>query len=356
MFLLLKDSEAAAKTATSSTRASIARSRPARLGTSAAYVVPFRRVIPAKTSAASAICGTHVGLTNADTSMVLCPASLSRLTNAILSAVEIEAASFCSPSRGPTSTRLTLATISIQIDEARARLNEFACAAMNCANGAVTRCADRKFHLHRFEHDERVTALHPVARPHLHGHDGGRHGRGQRSVMMRCAARCARALGQNLVYRTIAKHPRGRSRDHGVDTLDALAAHRQILTGRRAAHDLDGGIVAHRPHRTIVDHGSCRCSGAPVFKGAGALFANAATAPTTSSASGASSRSFMFSSTKPVCTSPAANTRWSSSLTRNGRFVRTPRTANDRSAALARFRAASRDSPLATSFASSGSY
>ena len=33
------------------------------------YLVPARRVMPANTSAASAICGTHFGLTNAETSI-----------------------------------------------------------------------------------------------------------------------------------------------------------------------------------------------------------------------------------------------------------------------------------------------
>src|ERR1700676_4984933 len=66
--------------------------------------MPGLRVIPAKTSAASAICGTHFALTNADTSMTGRSAALRRSTNEILSAVEIEACSFCRPSRGPTST------------------------------------------------------------------------------------------------------------------------------------------------------------------------------------------------------------------------------------------------------------
>ena len=65
--------------------------------------VPGRREIPRKTSAASAICGTHFGLTNADTSIAGRPAVVKRSTNAILSVVATFAASFCSPSRGPTS-------------------------------------------------------------------------------------------------------------------------------------------------------------------------------------------------------------------------------------------------------------
>src|SRR4030095_7377739 len=63
-----------------------------------------RRVMPAKTSAASAICGTHLGLTNAETSITEWPASAGLVTHAILWLVGTDAASFCGPSRGPTST------------------------------------------------------------------------------------------------------------------------------------------------------------------------------------------------------------------------------------------------------------
>jgi hypothetical protein len=66
-----------------------------------------RRRIPANTLVASAICGTHFGLTKDETSMTGAPASDSLSMKAILSAVEIDAASFWSPSRGPTSTTET---------------------------------------------------------------------------------------------------------------------------------------------------------------------------------------------------------------------------------------------------------
>jgi hypothetical protein len=64
--------------------------------------------MPAKTSPASAMRGTHFGLTNEATSITGRPAALSMSTNAILSAVVTAAASFWSPSRGPTSTTVTL--------------------------------------------------------------------------------------------------------------------------------------------------------------------------------------------------------------------------------------------------------
>ena len=107
MFLRLKVSDAAAKIPTSPTPAACARSSPVRLGTSAAYRVPGAREMPANTSAASAICGTHFGLTNADTSIAGRRAAVNRSTNSILFAVLIVAGSFWSPSRGPTSTIVT---------------------------------------------------------------------------------------------------------------------------------------------------------------------------------------------------------------------------------------------------------
>src|SRR4029079_7780608 len=107
MLRWLKVSDAAAKIAISLTPAFWARSSPARLGTRAVYRTPSRRSMPANTSAASAICGTHRGLTKAETSIVECPAAASALTNAIFTVVGTCVASFCSPSRGPHSTRRT---------------------------------------------------------------------------------------------------------------------------------------------------------------------------------------------------------------------------------------------------------
>ncbi len=107
MFLRLKVSDAAAKIPTSLTPAACARSSPVRFGTRAEYRVPAAREMPANTSAASAICGTHFGLTNADTSITGRRAAVNRSTNAILSVVLTAADSFCSPSRGPTSTTVT---------------------------------------------------------------------------------------------------------------------------------------------------------------------------------------------------------------------------------------------------------
>ena len=107
MFLRLNVSDAAAKIATSGMPASIARVETARLGTSARYRVPSRRVTARATSTASAICGTHFGLTNAVISTTGRPAAARASMNAILVAVGRIAASFCRPSRGPTSTMVT---------------------------------------------------------------------------------------------------------------------------------------------------------------------------------------------------------------------------------------------------------
>ena len=77
MLRWLKVSEAAAKIATSVTPAAMALVSPARFGTSAVWRTPSRRVMPANTSLASAICGTHFGDTKAETSMTRCPAAVS---------------------------------------------------------------------------------------------------------------------------------------------------------------------------------------------------------------------------------------------------------------------------------------
>jgi hypothetical protein len=94
MFFRLKPSDDAAKIATSVTPAACARSRPARFGTSAVYRVPGRRSMEPNSSPVSAICGTHLGLTNAPTSTTGKPAADNRLMNVTLSGVEILVASF----------------------------------------------------------------------------------------------------------------------------------------------------------------------------------------------------------------------------------------------------------------------
>src|SRR5688572_14936662 len=65
--------------------------------------------MPANTSAASASCDTHFGLTKLVASIVRRPVADSRSISSIFAAVGTIAFSFCSPSRGPTSTMRTLA-------------------------------------------------------------------------------------------------------------------------------------------------------------------------------------------------------------------------------------------------------
>jgi hypothetical protein len=67
------------------------------------YRMESLREMPANTWEASAICGIHLGLTNAETSMTGRPDTDNLSTKPILSAVGIAADSFWSPSRGPTS-------------------------------------------------------------------------------------------------------------------------------------------------------------------------------------------------------------------------------------------------------------
>src|SRR5688572_26491172 len=63
--------------------------------------------MPVKTSAASASCGTHFGLTKLVASMLSRPVAVSRSISSIFAAVGTSVFSFCSPSRGPTSTMRT---------------------------------------------------------------------------------------------------------------------------------------------------------------------------------------------------------------------------------------------------------
>ncbi len=59
--------------------------------------------MPVNSCSASASCGTHFGWTKLVVSMVRSPASASRSTNCALTSTGTIAASFCNPSRGPTS-------------------------------------------------------------------------------------------------------------------------------------------------------------------------------------------------------------------------------------------------------------
>jgi hypothetical protein len=110
-FLRLWVSEAERKTAAATGgwpgpaawRAASSLSRPWPLGTSATQAVPAVRGNPATTSAASASWGIHRGDTKLVASMRDSPASASAWRSARFPSVGTLVASFCRPSRGPTS-------------------------------------------------------------------------------------------------------------------------------------------------------------------------------------------------------------------------------------------------------------
>src|SRR5436190_9552756 len=135
--------------------------------------MPRARMMPPHTSAASAICGTHFGLTNAVTSITGRCAALSRLMNSILSAVDTSARSFCSPSRGPTSTmvmrRLVICEAGrwdrlarvvrkrpglLEVYKRGVGRDELSFATAHRGDHAVAGRAHGELHLHRLEHDD----------------------------------------------------------------------------------------------------------------------------------------------------------------------------------------------------------
>src|SRR5439155_141350 len=139
--------------------------------------------MPANTCSASAICGTHFGLTKAETSMTGRFAALSLSTNAILSTVETVADSFCNPSRGPTSTTRTfIRGLSFQLDEGAIRLDELALAAIDRLDRRVARRANGQLHLHRLDDDESVAAADGLTGRDEHFDDRCRHRRRHKVV------------------------------------------------------------------------------------------------------------------------------------------------------------------------------
>ena len=102
-FFLLCVSDADRNTAISFIPEARAVSSPRRFGTSALMRTPIGRCTPRATSAASASCGIHFGDTKLVISMSRMPAATSASMKRIFSAVGTCRASFCRPSRGPTS-------------------------------------------------------------------------------------------------------------------------------------------------------------------------------------------------------------------------------------------------------------
>src|SRR5262245_499057 len=100
------------------------------------------------TSAWSAICGTHFGDTKAVASTACSPASASRSISSTLTAVGTSPFSFCSPSRGPTST---IFTGLLKGDQLRALEHLLAGRIVDLLHRAVGWRGDGVLHLHRLE-------------------------------------------------------------------------------------------------------------------------------------------------------------------------------------------------------------
>src|SRR5690606_36620912 len=123
--------------------------------------------MPAKTSAASASCGTHFGLTKLVASIERRLVAESRSTRAILSALLTRAGSFWSPSRGPTSTIRTCAAVAtsiLQREQDGVGVDEVALARQQPGHHAVARRLEREFHLHRLHHQQLLPLADAVPR------------------------------------------------------------------------------------------------------------------------------------------------------------------------------------------------
>src|SRR5688500_1781555 len=109
------------------------------------------------TSVWSAICGIHFGETKAVASTADRPASARRSISSTLTAVGTSPRSFCSPSRGPTST---MRTDLFKRNQLRALEHLLAGGIVDFLHHAVGRRGDRVLHLHRFQDKERLALAH----------------------------------------------------------------------------------------------------------------------------------------------------------------------------------------------------
>src|SRR5688572_4340001 len=178
MFFCENASEAAPKIATSVAPAARAASKPLRLGVSTGYDTPGLRRMRSSTSVWSAICGIHFGETNAVASTAGSPASARRSISSTLTAVGTAPRSFCSPSRGPTST---IRTDLFKRKQLRALEHLLAGGIVDFLHHAVGRRGDRVLHLHRFQDKERLALAHLDAGGSHHLDHLSRHRRGERA-------------------------------------------------------------------------------------------------------------------------------------------------------------------------------
>src|SRR5437764_9716675 len=146
-----------------------------------------------KTSSASATRGPALGCTNAVTSIHANPASESRSTKRTLASVGMAAGSFCSPSRGPTSTIRTrrgrppvirllyVLRLVRRADREQARTTGDLFANLNAHVGdhASMRRLDDVLHLHRFEHHQRLVLDHVLTGFNRNPDHAARHRRGK---------------------------------------------------------------------------------------------------------------------------------------------------------------------------------
>src|SRR5438034_10754955 len=118
------------------------------------------------TSVWSAICGTHFGDTNAVASTARSPASASRSMSSSLTAVGTSPGSFCSPSRGPTSTSFTKL---LKRDELRAFRHLLPGGEVHFLDHAIGGRGDRVLPFHGLENQQPLAFFHlvPAARHHL---------------------------------------------------------------------------------------------------------------------------------------------------------------------------------------------
>src|SRR5438105_3441785 len=138
-----------------------------------------------KTSSASAICGTAVGCTNDVTSIHAKPASDSRSTKRILSGVEMDARSFCRPSRGPTSTMRTSGAMQLlyvgcaQRQQLHTAGHLLADLHAQLGDDPGVGRLDHMLHFHRFQHDQWLMLADSLAVDHGDLDHAPRHWRGE---------------------------------------------------------------------------------------------------------------------------------------------------------------------------------
>ena len=116
-----------------------------------------------------------MGETNAVASIVFNPDAASFLMNSILVSVGTICASFCSPSRGLTSTMRTLCgvfigqfssllgIVGLKVQKFHTLGDLVAHRVVEALNPAGCRRVNRIFHLHRFQHQQRRALFDPIA-------------------------------------------------------------------------------------------------------------------------------------------------------------------------------------------------